>query len=399
VSTPTPRCPACGGGDCREILAAPGVPALCNALAADRAAALAAPRGDLRLASCADCGHLFNHAFAPDLAVYDADYENPLHHSAVFRDYVEVLARDLARRHDLAGRLVFEIACGQGDFLRRLCAVAGARGAGCDPGFRDGGGGDGPAIAPQAFAPGLLPPETALVCCRHALEHAADPLAFLRDVRAALGPDARTPGYWEVPDVRWTLRDGGVWDLIYEHPSYFGPASLARVLMRAGFAVEAVAAGYGGQFLAAHVRAAAPGRAAGAAFAAEAAEARRLAAALGSTVESARRLWRARLAAHAAAGRRVAVWGAGSKGVSFLNLTGAGDAVVCVVDINPLKRGRYVPGTGHPVVAPGDLPELRPGLVVVMNPLYVDEVRRTLAGLGVAAAVVVASPTPGEEPW
>jgi hypothetical protein len=64
-----------------------------------------------------------------------------------------------------------------------------------------------------------------------------------------------------------------------------------------------------------------------------------------------------------------------------------GGGVQQVVDVNPRKHGRYVPGTGQRVVAPDELSAAPPDLVVVMNPLYVDEVRSTLGRLGLDAEV------------
>jgi len=78
------------------------------------------------------------------------------------------------------------------------------------------------------------------------------------------------------------------------------------------------------------------------------------------------------------------VWGAGSKGVSFVNLLEESRYVECLVDINPRKQGSYVPGTGHRVVAPQFLQEYQPDVVVLMNPVYLDEVRRLLAEMACA---------------
>jgi hypothetical protein len=48
----------------------------------------------------------------------------------------------------------------------------------------------------------------------------------------------------------------------------------------------------------------------------------------------------------------------------------------------------FIAGTGHRVVAPEALVEVRPDLVVAMNPIYVDEIREQLLGLGLAPRVV-----------
>jgi hypothetical protein len=99
--------------------------------------------------------------------------------------------------------------------------------------------------------------------------------------------------------------------------------------------------------------------------------------------------WSGRLAALAADGRRAAVWGAGSKGVTFANSVDRAGCIDALVDINPHKQGRFVPGTGHPVVGPAELAARGVDLVVVMNPRYRDEIATQLAGLGVEAEVDV----------
>ncbi len=86
-------------------------------------------------------------------------------------------------------------------------------------------------------------------------------------------------------------------------------------------------------------------------------------------------------------GGRSVIWGAGSKGVSFLTNLGLGDLVDAAVDINPYKTGMFMAGTGHEILAPDQLVDRCPALVVVMNPIYVDEVRAELDRLGIAADV------------
>jgi hypothetical protein len=90
--------------------------------------------------------------------------------------------------------------------------------------------------------------------------------------------------------------------------------------------------------------------------------------------------------------RKVVVWGAGAKGVMFLNLlqltTGSG--VDCVVDINPRKQGHFVPLMGQRIVGPDLLLRNPPDLVIVMNPEYEREIRSTLNELGIRCEVVSA---------
>jgi hypothetical protein len=86
--------------------------------------------------------------------------------------------------------------------------------------------------------------------------------------------------------------------------------------------------------------------------------------------------------------KRVVIWGAGSKGVAFLTTLGVDYGLAYAVDINPHKNGFFMPGTGHEVVLPTFLRENCPDVVVVMNEIYEDEIRRELAEMGLAPELV-----------
>jgi len=86
------------------------------------------------------------------------------------------------------------------------------------------------------------------------------------------------------------------------------------------------------------------------------------------------------------------VWGAGAKGVIFLNLlqVTAGSGVNWVVDINPRQQGHFVPLMTQRIDGPECLLHDPPDLVIVMNPEYEGEVRSMINGLGIVCDVVSA---------
>jgi hypothetical protein len=220
---------------------------------------------------------------------------------------------------------------------------------------------------------------------RHVLEHVPDPGSFLQGLRPALSANGGGV-YLEVPDATFTLRDRGIWDLIYEHCSYFTPASLSRLARAAGIEIDEVRGGeYGGQFLTlSGTWSGAPQQADADREAVDAVVA--MTEGFANTFHTFVDDWSDRLAAWLDAGKRVAVWGMGSKGVTFLNLMPRGREVSDCVDLNPRKSGLYVPGTAQVIREPRDLAERpadeRPDVVLVMNPLYQDEIRKSLADLG-----------------
>ena len=87
-------------------------------------------------------------------------------------------------------------------------------------------------------------------------------------------------------------------------------------------------------------------------------------------------------------GRYAVIWGAGSKGVTFLNTLEIQDQVKYIVDINPHKQGKYVAGTGQKIIPPEFLRENQPDTVIVMNPNYLEEIQHLLAEMKVTSKVI-----------
>ena len=63
------------------------------------------------------------------------------------------------------------------------------------------------------------------------------------------GERMNTIVFFEMPNVMYTLKDLGIWDLIYEHCSYFSVPSLREVFRACGFTVKELHELYEGQFL------------------------------------------------------------------------------------------------------------------------------------------------------
>ncbi|MDH3591986.1 MAG: class I SAM-dependent methyltransferase [Planctomycetota bacterium] len=380
----THRCPVCSGSGLEVFFELAGVPTHCNVLHETEQSARSAPRGDIRLGFCRACGMIRNVAFDPARMEYGAAYENALHGSARFRRYAEDLAAQLRQRHGLDEARIVEIGCGDGHFLRLLCRGPGNRGWGFDPACAAGSDG-AVALVAEPFTAGGVAGSVDFVACRHVLEHIESPAAFLDEVRRA-APDATL--YFEVPDARWTLERGGIWDVLYEHCSYFTPASLARLFTGAGLIVTRTGSAFGGQFL--QLEAAPAGAATTQAPPENVAECARRVDSFRADYDEKASRWRERLGELRATGRRVALWGAGTKGVMFLNCVDTDRQAACVVDINAKKQGMHVAGTGQRIVAPDALAEFRPDVVLVMNPNYRDEIGARLDDLGVRAELEAA---------
>jgi hypothetical protein len=67
------------------------------------------------------------------------------------------------------------------------------------------------------------------------------------------------------------------------------------------------------------------------------------------------------------AGRKVAAYGAAAKGNTLMNYAGVRpDHIAFVVDRNPAKQGRYMPGSRIPIVGEERLREARPDDIVLL---------------------------------
>jgi SAM-dependent methyltransferase len=332
---------------------------------------------------CPECGFVWNTAFDPDRVRYDQSYENAQTHSAAFQEYVDALARHLLDECRVRRCRILEVGCGNGSFLRKLIGAAGAgnTGVGYDPAHRN---------RPEEFGGRLQfrsefltgePLEDAfdVVICRHVIEHVPQPVSFLKALRGALAGSRSARIFLETPCVEWILGHHTFWDLFHEHCSLFTASALRTACAHAGISVTAVRPVFGNQYLWLEGTLAAQGADEPTRNAGDVPiRAREFAAA----EREWRRIWRAALE-HAPHDRKLAVWGAGAKGVTLLNLIDPHiEHVCCVVDVNPLKQGGYVPGTGHPIIAPHQLAEWYVETILVMNPNYREEITQTLHALG-----------------
>jgi SAM-dependent methyltransferase len=376
-------CPLCASADQLPIFAADDVPVQSALLRPDRASALAVPRGRLDVVLCRGCGLAFNRAFDEKSVLYDSNYEDAQGYSPRFRAFADELATGLVQRHRLAGKTVVEIGCGKGEFLAALKRAGIGRAIGFDPACRlDPLHRSKPdlEIHPTLYGPGEAGLGADLVCCRHTLEHTGRPRDLLGLMRRNLEASPGAVVFVEVPDLERILAERAFWDVYYEHALYFSPHALKRLVSETGFLPGEVAKVYGGQYLTIE-----------ATIAAGSVASRPnppprglidLAVAFSKGVDERLEAGRAELARWRAAGRRVAIWGSGSKGVAYLTMMRPQDELVAVVDVNPHRWGRFLAGSGRMIVAPEELVPLRPDVVVVMNPLYIDEIGALLQKLG-----------------
>lgn len=393
----TASCPCCGAVVTQTLYCAPSIPVHSCVLLDLAEEAHAFPRRDLELAYCNACGFIFNRVFDEAVMGYSTNFEELQHFSGTFNAFAKELAREIAQKCSVSGKHVLEIGCGKGEFLRELCRVGGATGLGIDPGYRaDAGRGtedDKVTFITDVFEP-YKHLSADVILCRHTLEHIASVAEFIQSIRDMVGSREDTSVVFETPDAKRVLAEGAFWDIYYEHCSYFSPGAHARLFRQQGFDVTDLALLYDNQYIVQYAKPASTPTKSRLPLEQDLEEMHALAASFPDRVKQVQDDWRMRVRSASANGRRVVLWGGGSKGVSFLTTLGLDEEVSAVVDINPYKQRKFMPGTGHRVIAPSALVDEPPDLVVVMNPIYVDEIASCLRTLGLEPEIAAVGLVP-----
>ncbi len=384
------ECPLCEGEHTLLVGHLADSPLHQHLLYSTPAAAEHAEVRPLQLRYCPFCDFAFNALFDAEKMHYDsADYDNSQEHSSTFLEHLGVVRGWLTERLQAASPRtpprVLEVGCGQGHFLRSLVEADG-EGVGYDPCCMAADS-DRLAFRREYFDRESNAGDADLVVCRHVIEHVEDPVALLSDIEDALNT-SRSSVYLETPRLEWIVEQRAFWDVFHEHCNYFTETALRRALRLSGLEVVEARQLFAGQYFGIIARRAERGfgepddAAVGEAIAAV-------------TLYNLRSMflvdlerWGTRLESLSAGG--VAVWGAGAKGVAFARMLDPGRTrIQCLLDSNPNKQGRFVAGTGHPIVAAEELARRTVATAIVMNPNYLAECRRTLERLGLGQTIAL----------
>jgi SAM-dependent methyltransferase len=317
---------------------------------------------DIEVRSCGSCGFVQINPLLED-RYYD-DYLMGTTHSAQMQELQRRQARDFVGRFGLAGKKVFEAGCGDGSFSAHL-RDAGAQVSGIEPSRR---------FRELAIARGFDVEEGYLdagrqlrngpfdgFATRQVLEHVPDIHSFLTGIRRNLRPGAA--GFIEVPSLEKALADLRYYDFFTDHVNYFSRATLELAVRLNGFELIETFADMYDEYNVALVRAVDPPS-----LADIQAESTRLADELRRLVTDA-----------GAAGKKVAIWGAGGKGLTVLALARL-PKVEALVDSDPFKQGRYTPVSHLLVEAPSAERLSGVDTVVVTAMAYHKEIEKQLRG-------------------
>lgn len=385
-------CPSCDAVSMSVFYKLKRVPVHSVLLLSTREEALNYPQGDIALGFCNSCGFISNLAFDPSLHEYSSEYEATQAFSSTFNTFHHNLAKRLIERYDLHGKDIIEIGCGQGEFLTLLCELGDNRGVGFDPAYvserSESRAKDQIRFIKDFYSEKYADYQADFVCCKMTLEHIQDTAGFVSTVRRSVGDRSDTIVFFQVPDVTRILCEMAFWDIYYEHCSYFSLGSLARLFRKCGFDVVNLEKDYDDQYLMIVSRPGNGGDGGPLGGENDLEALKRDVTYFAENYAHKLKTWRAQLREIRQNGGRAVIWGGGSKGVAFLTTLDFHDEIKYAVDINPHKYGTYMAGTGQQIVAPEFLKAYKPDVVVVMNPIYCDEIRGDLDRMGVSAELM-----------
>jgi len=341
-------------------------------------------RVDISLYKCADCDMV---QIDPDTLEHDAYFEDYLMSRSCTELYVRYdtgLAEDFVGRFDLEGKRVVEIGCGDGFFAEQLklrgvevCAVepsatarglAEQRGVECYDVFL------GPDIDTHVTE------RFDAFVTKQVMDLVKDPNTFLASLGRILRPGAH--GLVDVPSWTKTLLDRRYYDVLGDRVGYYTARTLSEILERNHFHVLEVFRGADDEYVGAYVCYEGGEDGLTEAFTSEFSE------------------FKSRLSAilepYRAAGKRVAAWGAGAKGVTLFSFARVDASTIpYVVDKDPHKWGRYLPGSLLRVVPPERVGQDPVDAMIITGVMFSREITRELVrDHGFTGDIILLSPTP-----
>jgi len=378
-------CPSCAKPGMRVFYEAKNVPVNSCMMFSNHEDAVSFPRGDVLLGFCNACGFISNVAFDASKLDYSSLAPEEQGFSATFTAYVQKLATRLIQTHDLNKKQISEIGCGRGDFLALLCEMGNNYGVGIDPSTVSGGV-ESKALDRLTFLRDYYSHRYAnrlgdFVSCRHTLEHISNTAEFVNSVRSAFTTNNGVV-FFEVPDVSRILQEVAFWDIYYEHCSYFNLGSLARLFRFCDFEVINLMKDYFDQYLLIEAKSVNYKSKKTNEKEESVDETAKNVELFSKRCQSKLDQWKNQLRKISIEKKRAIVWGSGSKCVAFMTTLGVKDEIEFIVDINPNRHGKFIPGVGKQIVPPEFLKEYQPDTVIVMNPVYCKEIGQKLESMG-----------------
>lgn len=373
-------CPVCNSKNTELFFSRKNVPTNQNFLISEKKSALNITTEDLELHICNDCSFIFNQKFQLSKVHYGNLYENSQDVSPLFEEYLTKLAKNLIFEKNVKNSTIVEVGCGKGAFLKKLISFDDCNntGYGFDPSYTGNDlESENLKFVKKFYDSDSTNIKADVVICRHVIEHIPNPVELLKTVRDTLSKSKNPRVFFETPDVNWILKNHVIWDFFYEHCSYFNPNSIRTAFEMTGFKIESIEPVFNNQYMLIQATLSENNI-----LSSKNSDDTKIMAKNFSIQEQKNQnIWKNKINNLSNNGN-VAIWGAGAKGVTFLNLFDPNSKLIeCVIDINPKKQGKYIPGTGHSIVSYDELKLRKITDIIIMNPNYLDEINSIIKKL------------------
>jgi SAM-dependent methyltransferase len=354
------NCPICKGKT-QFIYRFSNEPIMQNNLYNSLGNALQAKKANVALYGCRNCGFVFNASFNSKNTKYSSQYNNSQEYSSYFSRYLERIARKLIKRYNLKNKNVVEIGCGKGYFLKLLYDWGVNNIKGFDPSYINFNPLIDKLAAKEYFDISNIKRKVDFVVCRHTLEHISNPKEFISSIGRCLKDEGTM--YFEFPDLEWIIKNKTFFDFFYEHCNYFTKSSIVALFNQFGFNNIRFDYGLKGQYFQLEIS-----RFPKREYNFQPINLTRLSQDINKKIKAYKKVIDGL--------DNFVIWGAGAKGVTFLNrLNVSRHRCQYVIDINPNKQNKFIPGTGQKIVSPEILGKEKIDDVIIMNSIYEKEIK------------------------
>jgi len=384
------HCPNCKHNDIEDFFTVYDAPVHSLVTVKDYSEAMGIERKDITMAFCNNCGFIFNSSFDTSLDYYTKGYEDQQGFSPTFLKFITGVTTRFIDKYNIRNKDIIEIGCGKGDFITLISQLGNNRGIGIDPAWVPGRSAGNPNVRfiKEFYSEKHGDLKADCICCRHTLEHIHGTSDFLSTIRKSIGNRKDVILFFEIPSIVRILKIQAFWDIFYEHCTYMSPGSLGRLFRMNGFEVLDMYLEYDNQYLFIEAKPVDLPSENIHPLEESVAELKELTRLFTLKINSILDAWHEKFAGLRQNKQKTVVWGGGSKSVGFLTHFDKENVIDHVVDINPHMQGNFIPGIGKRYVGPDFLKEYKPDVVIIMNAVYTEEVRKMLKERGLEPELI-----------
>lgn len=352
------QCPLCKSDDINVIYSVYDMPIFQNKVYDNLEDSKKVETNNLILSNCNHCNFIFNKVFNSSIMSYDESYQNEQNYSIYFKNYLNKTIKYLKKEFSEEVKII-EIGSGKGYFLNLLENIGFKNVIGFDPAYE----GAKNNIIKDYYSNKYRDINADLIILRHTLEHISEPFKFLKEIAEANNYTGKV--FIEVPCFNWIKKKEAFWDIFYEHCNYFTKDTLKSM-----FYTSKVGDLFNGQYI--YILA----------------DLKDLKEEIKNNkiIKSDKVFYNSfKNYYEIIKNGKYAVWGAGAKGVTFLNILDKNKKFIeYVVDINPKKQNKFIAKTSHKIVGIEYLKKMitdkKVDSVFIMNENYKLEIIDALDG-------------------